>query len=148
MKLRVISFLLLVFTVVAISGYSPAYADEKMPTAFEKAEVKPALFVVARFVVAKDVQDREPVDATDIFPSATDKVYCFLEAKDIIEETNVECVWYLNGTQMRVSSLTLSKGSRWRTYANKSINGQRGDWKVDLRDANGTVLKSVSFKVE
>lgn len=148
MRLRIVGASLLVFAVLAVSGYSPAFAEEKLPTAFEKAEVKPELFTIARFVVAKDVKDKEPVGVTERFPVETDKAYCYLEAADIIKDTRVECAWYLNDALVRVSSLSLSKGVRWRTYANKTINRQRGDWRVDLSDGKGNVFKSVSFKVE
>lgn len=148
MNSRVATSILFILAVLVISGYVPAFADEKLPTVFEKADDKPELFTVARFVVAKDVKNREPVGVSETFPAATGKVYCYLEAAIITEGSNVECIWFYNGAKVRVSSLSLNKGSRWRTYANKTINGQKGDWKVDLRDANGKVLKSVSFKVE
>ena len=148
MKSRLSSFIFSVLAILVIIAYSPVFAEDKAAVPDAKADVKPAGFTISRFVVATDVQAREPVSVVDTFPASTDKVYCFLEAADVIEETTVECVWYLNNAQMRASTLSLSKGSRWRTYANKTVAGQRGDWRVDLRDAKGTILKSVSFKVE
>jgi hypothetical protein len=35
-----------------------------------------------------------------------------------------------------------------RTYANKNLMGLKGDWKVEIRDPGGNVLKDVKFKVE
>lgn len=134
--------------VLAVSGFTPAYSAETTAVAPAKAEAKHELFTVARLVVAKGVQDKEPVDVSDVLPASTDKAYCFLEAKDISEDTEVEFVWYLGTNEMRATKVNLQKGPRWRVYVNKTINGQRGDWRVDLRDANRTVIKSAAFKVE
>jgi len=134
------------FTILVSGGLSPAFSEDKAPAV--KADVKPELFTVVRFVIARDVKDREPVDIVDVLPASTDKAYCFLEVKDVSADTDAEFVWYLGDKEMRTTSVTLKQGPRWRTYANKTINGLRGDWRVDIRDANGTILKSVNFKVE
>jgi hypothetical protein len=39
-------------------------------------------------------------------------------------------------------------GPRWRTYADKNLYGLKGDWKVEVRDAKGNLIKDVKFKVE
>jgi hypothetical protein len=39
-------------------------------------------------------------------------------------------------------------GKRWRTYANKNLRGLKGDWKIEIKDADGNLLKEVKFKVE
>jgi len=39
-------------------------------------------------------------------------------------------------------------GSKWRTYAHKNLRGLKGDWKVEIKDANGNLIKDVKFKVE
>ncbi len=44
------------------------------------------LFTVARLVIAGSVENREPVGIVDAFSSTTEKVYCFLEARDIAED--------------------------------------------------------------
>ena len=44
--------------------------------------------------------------------------------------------------------LPLRMGKRWRTWADKNLRGLKGDWKVEIVDADGNVLKEVQFKVE
>jgi hypothetical protein len=39
-------------------------------------------------------------------------------------------------------------GPRWRTYAFKNLWGLKGDWRVEIKDADGNLLKDVKFKVE
>ena len=45
-------------------------------------------------------------------------------------------------------SLPLKMGSRWRTFAYKNLNGMKGEWKVEIKGADGKLLKDVAFKVE
>jgi hypothetical protein len=49
---------------------------------------------------------------------------------------------------MRKIGLSLKAGSRWRTSAHKNLGGLKGDWKVEIKDADGKLLKEVTFKVE
>jgi hypothetical protein len=45
-------------------------------------------------------------------------------------------------------SVPLKMGPRWRTYAYKNLRELKGDWKVEIRDPDGKVVKDVRFKVE
>jgi hypothetical protein len=49
---------------------------------------------------------------------------------------------------MATVELAIHKGLRWRTYSSKELKGLRGDWKVELRDVNGSVLETVTFSVK
>jgi hypothetical protein len=48
---------------------------------------------------------------------------------------------------MRKDTQQVKKSSRWRTWANKGINGMKGDWKVTVLDESGALLKSAAFTV-
>ena len=107
-----------------------------------------SLFRIERFVVAGSIENREPVDILNAVSSSTEKIYCFLEARGITEDTAVSLVWYHGGNKMATVELAIHKGPRWRTYSSKELKGLRGDWKVELRDVNGSVLETVAFSVE
>jgi hypothetical protein len=49
---------------------------------------------------------------------------------------------------MLKTNVPLKTGPRWRTYAYKNLRELKGDWKVEIRDPEGKVLKDVKFKVE
>jgi hypothetical protein len=115
----------------------PAYGQEKATG-----------FTIARFVVGTGVENREPVGVAEMFPAPTEKVFCFLEATGISEDTEVSFVWFYGEKEMLKTSLPLKMGSRWRTYASKNLAGMKGDWKVELRDSSGNSLKEIAFKVE
>jgi hypothetical protein len=104
-------------------------------------------FRIERFVVAGSIENREPVGIVNDVSSSTEKIYCFLEARDIKEDTAVSLVWYHGGNKMATVELAIYKGPRWRTYSSKELKGLRGDWKVELQDVNGSVLETVTFSV-
>jgi hypothetical protein len=105
-------------------------------------------FTVERFVVAEGVSDREPVGVAEAFPAGQEEVYCFLEAGDIADKTTVSFLWYHEGTEVASVELPLGAGARWRTWSSKNIAGRTGQWSVELRDASGATVKSLTFKVE
>lgn len=105
-------------------------------------------FSIERLVIAGGIENREPVDIKESFPATTEKVYCFIEAKNIKDDTNITVVWSNNGKEVLKTSLPLKKGVRWRTYADKRLYGMKGEWKVDILDGAGNPVKSVTFRVE
>ena len=113
----------------------------------EKAKEGTSL-TIARLVVATGVENSEPVSAAETFAASTEKVYCFLEATNIAKDTEVSFVWSYGDKEMLKTTLPLKAGPKWRTYANKNLRGLKGDWKVEIKDAGGKVLKDVKFKVE
>jgi len=133
--------LLLISTVILAWIMTPqAYGQEK---AKEGASLS-----IARLVVATGVENSEPAGAAETFPASTEKVYCFLEATNIAKDTEVSFVWSYGDKEMLKTILPLKAGPKWRTYANKNLRGLKGDWKVEIKDSEGKVLKGVKFKVE
>jgi hypothetical protein len=104
-------------------------------------------FKVARLVLATDIVNREPVGITTAFPEGAEQAYCFLEAQDIQKNTQVAFVWYYKDTETARIELPVRKGSRWRTYSSKKFGVRRGPWRVDIEDADGNVLQSLTFEV-
>lgn len=105
-------------------------------------------FTVAKMGVGTGMENRELVGEAETFPVETEKVYCYLEAKDISVDTTVTFVWSLDGKELNRTTVSLKQGSRWRTWAQKAIYNKKGDWRVDLQDSTGNVVHSVSFKIE
>ena len=105
-------------------------------------------FTISRMVVSERIADKEPAAVAETFSADTEKVFCFLEATAIEYDTTVSFVWYLEGREMARVTLPLKKGMRWRTYSSKKLGGLKGNWQVDLQEASGVVLNSVSFQVQ
>jgi len=147
MKKHGAGILVLVLMVIAVGGMIlPVYAQEKSKEEGAPKEMAP--FVVKRLVIGTGVENGEPAGLAETFPASTEKVYCFLEATDIAKDTEVSFVWFSGEKEMSKFSVPLKEGPRWRTYANKNLREIKGDWKVEIRDSEGKVVKDVKFKVE
>jgi hypothetical protein len=151
MKRHGIGIWILVLVVIAAWGITlPVYGQEKAkPEAPAKETGKGvAAFAVKRLVVGTGVENNEPIGAAEIFPASTEKVYCFLEAGDIAKDTEATFVWFHGEKEMLKFSAPLKMGPRWRTHANKNLRELKGDWKVEIRDSDGNLVKDIKFKVE
>jgi hypothetical protein len=140
MMVLVVSVLVLWGMVLSASGQEKAKP--------EAAPKETAALTIARAVVGTGVENGEPAGVAETFPASTEKVTCFIEATNISKDTEVTFAWSQGGKELSKFSLPLKMGSRWRTYAYKNINGMKGDWKVEIKDADGKLLKDVTFKVE
>lgn len=129
--------LVIILTVVGVSvalWALPAFSEE-------------GGFTVSRLVVGTGVVNREPVGVAETFSASDDKVYCFLEALDITEDTSVSFVWFHEDSETARVEVPLGQSPRWRTYSSKLLGGRTGQWKVELQDTAGNILNSVSFEV-
>ncbi len=104
-------------------------------------------FTISRAVVGTGVEKNEPVGVAETFPGTTEKVYCFLEATDIAKDTEVSLVWLHGQDEKLKTTLPLKQGKRWRTYADKNLRGLKGDWRVEIKDTEGNLVKEIKFKV-
>ena len=114
---------------------------------FSAAE-EASLFQIKRLVIAGSIENKEPVGIVNAFSSSTEKVYCFLEAGDVLEDTTASFIWFHGEQEAAAVKLPLMKSKKWRTYSSKKLGGRTGDWRVELRDENDMVLETVSFTVE
>ena len=139
--------LVLFLTAMVVLGMIlPAYGQEKGKP--EGAAKEAAPFAVKRLVIGTGVENGEPVGAAETFPASTEKLYCFLEATDITKDVEISFVWYNGEKELSKFAVPLKMGPRWRTYAYKNLRGLKGDWKVEIKDPDGKVVKDVKFKVE
>jgi len=136
-------------TWILILILAAATAWGMVPPVFAQEKAKEgAGFTIARLVVGAGVENREPTGVAETFPASTDKIYCFLEATNIAKDTEASLVWFLGEKEIWKISLPLKMGPKWRTYAFKNLRGLKGDWKVEIKDAAGNLVKDVKFKVE
>jgi hypothetical protein len=139
--------LVVVLAVFTVWGMICTVSGQAKPE--QKATSKePAGFTIARVVVGTGVENNEPVGVTESFPVSREKVYCFLQVNGIDKDTEVSLVWFHNQDEKLKTILPLKMGKTWRTYANKNLRGLKGDWKIEIKDAGGNLLKEVKFKVE
>jgi hypothetical protein len=156
------TFLAIVLATAAAAGLGLAMVQEQQ-TPPPAAPPAPSL-TVEEAVMCTGVVDRVPqgipqaaAPATEAQPGTTagggdapfplGKVYCFTKVSGTAP-TTIKHVWYFGGNAVHTMELAIG-GSPWRTWSNKTVPPEMaGDWKVDIQDANGAVLKTLNFSVK
>jgi Protein of unknown function (DUF2914) len=101
---------------------------------------------VAAAEIGKSVVNRELVDPGTSFPVTVGKLYCFSKIANISAASQITHVWYYGDTERARISLSVNPPS-WRTYSSKIIQAHEiGAWRVEILDASGTLLQTVSFQ--
>jgi hypothetical protein len=114
----------------------------------EASSKKEKNLTLARMVAAAGVESREPLGAAERFSAQTERVYCFIEARDISEDVELTLRWYAGDKPVGEILLPLKQGAKWRTWAYKNLHGRKGDWKVEAATPDGKILKEIFFRVE
>lgn len=160
MKLVVASLLAIPALALAQAAQPAAPAKEAAPAAApmkaepaREAPQPPAAEPTAGGAAVADaklgtgVVDREPEGVAESFKTDVGKVYCWTKVTGA-EGTEITHAWYKGDEKMSEVKLAV-KFSSTRTWSYKTIPADgSGDWRVDVVAADGTVLKSLSFKVE
>jgi len=95
--------------------------------------------------VATAVVDRMPQGAATTFPATVGELYVWSSITDAAG-TSIQHVWMHDGNEYPVT-LAIG-GSPWRTWSSKAIPPEwAGDWTVEIRAQDGTVLETLSFTV-
>jgi len=139
--------LFLVGSMVRAADQAPAAAPASAPAqvpADTAAETPTGSIEVMRMVLTSQVQDREP-GAEITAAKVGDAVVCFTQIRSGVGETTVTHRWMHEAENSGDVSLAI-KGSPWRTYSRKTVS-EPGNWKVQVLDSAGSVLKEASFSV-
>ncbi|OGS46265.1 MAG: hypothetical protein A2539_02745 [Elusimicrobia bacterium RIFOXYD2_FULL_34_15] len=137
--------LLLVLLVLGLAGSA---IGEEMAADQATEQTTAQSLTVTDMAFCKSIADREPVDKAETFASDIGKVYCWTVITGATMPTEIKHVWYYNDKKIIEVPLTV-KYARTRTWSAKTILADMvGDWKVEVVDSAGTVLKSGTFKIE
>ncbi len=103
---------------------------------------------VADAVVARSIIDRVPVGVAESFPADVGKVWCYTRIKGAEGPTTISHRWYYGERLMAEVPLEV-RSALFRTYSSKRIlPSWKGEWRVDVVSEDGTVLKTVRFRIE
>lgn len=105
---------------------------------------------ITELAVTTKVSKGKPIDAVHRISHRTVKaLYCFTRTvADGTGETTIKHVWMRNGQVVKETDLPI-KGKRWRAYSTLPVDASSvGNWRVDIKDGAGTVIKSVEFRVQ
>lgn len=129
----------------------PAFAADPVPPAAPAAPVAEPAAPAASSVsleglaVGSAVVDRALQGAASSFSAdESPRLYCYNKVMAADAPTTITHVWIKDGTER--GTITLNIGANpWRTWSNHAV--EPGSWKVEVRDASGSVIDSVAFTV-
>ncbi len=101
--------------------------------------------VIKDFVLTRAIEQREPIDMVEDFTLADDTGYAFFRVFNDGPPARMTAVWMYEGQVHANVDLTIGTAEGWRTWT--SANLKPGGWRVQLRDAGGTVLAERGFAV-
>lgn len=104
---------------------------------------------VSEAVTAKGVEKQAAIAPGDKFSADVGKVYLLSTIKGAGDNVvEIKHIWYQGSTKVAEVPLKI-KADSWTTFSYAVIDpSQKGEWKVEIVDAAGTVLKSLSFTIE
>lgn len=108
------------------------------------AEVK-----ITEMAVTTKIVRGNPIDAVRRISSTSVKaLFCFTRIVNPSGiETAVKHAWFKNGQLVSEQELRV-EGEKWRTWSKRPIDKDAvGEWRVETRDSAGTVLKTVTFRI-
>lgn len=118
---------------------------EEVSAPMEMVEEAIGLKVEAR--LGTGLEEREIIGEAYNFPSSIGRVYCWTLILGSEEPTEITHVWYYGEKKMAEVKLAI-KSQRYRTWSCKTILPEWvGNWRVEVVDAVGNLLKSISFEV-
>lgn len=101
--------------------------------------------VIRDFVLARGVNDREPVGVTKNFSRHDERGYAHVRIDNDGTATRLTFVWEIDGAEHARIPLQIGKSPAWRTWT--SVNLRPGEWTVKLVNETGMVLAENKFTV-
>jgi hypothetical protein len=99
-------------------------------------------------VVTTAVVQRAPVDVVDVLNAADISLFCFTRVAGAEPPTRIEHVWFRGEQQMARVTLPVN-APEWRTWSSKRVLPDwQGAWRVEVLDAEGTLLQTVEFELQ
>lgn len=111
--------------------------------ALEAEELK-----IVEAVICRSVEGRVPIGAGDVFARDSERLYCFSRVAGGEVGSEIVHTWFYQGAPAAAVRLPV-RSNDWRTYSSKRIGaGAVGEWRVEIRAADGRLLHEIRFMVE
>ena len=106
---------------------------------------------MTRLITSAGIVDREPSVEASIFPVEEEKIYAFMELANTTDEIIELDVVFTGPKGESTGYVTVevpANTPRWRTWAYTRYANTVGQWKVEVRLKDGTLLGKLAFDVD
>ncbi|HEY5975604.1 MAG TPA: DUF2914 domain-containing protein [Geobacteraceae bacterium] len=104
---------------------------------------------ITELAVTTRIAKGNPIDSVHrISSAAVTSLYCFTRTEGSDDtDTFISHVWYRGEEKVGEYKLPV-RGKKWRTFSKKGVErGWAGDWRVEVLDSEGQLLKTVRFRM-
>lgn len=103
---------------------------------------------LGKAVMAQSMERLSPRETARTFSPSVGKLYAYTQVLGAREETKIIHLWFYGDRVLAEVKLPV-RSVNWRTFSSKKIApGMRGNWRVDITTADGTLLKSLPFTIQ
>jgi Protein of unknown function (DUF2914) len=103
---------------------------------------------ISEGVVTTGISDRAPVDQVTTQSHDVGQLYCFTHVVGAPADSSITHVWYWGDKEMARVELPV-RSNNWRTWSSKRLLPEwTGAWHVDVLDAEGNKLTTISFTID
>lgn len=147
--MQILSFVLVAAAAGAQQTVAPATPPVPPAPPAPETPAQPPGFTINRLETAIGVDPQlGPVGVAVAFPTTQDKVWAFLELTNVDKDTSITLVWIQGSQERERMTQNVPKSSQWTTWAYKTVASMTGDWKVQVLDEAGNVVKTATFTVK
>ena len=98
-------------------------------------------------VMCESIDNFKPVNPGVVFSISSGEVFCFSNFDPVLEKTHVFHKWYKKDKLIFTMRLTLSP-PKWASFSRIQIrDADKGPWRVEIHDADGTILQTLRFSM-
>ncbi len=127
-----------VFYFVVILLFAAANVCSQQPDAKMK---------MVQAVICESIDNFKPVNPGVVFSISSGEVFCFSEFDPVFEKTHVLHQWYKKDKLIFTMRLTISP-PKWSSFSRVQIrDADKGPWRVEIHDADGTILQTLRFSM-
>jgi len=142
---RRIQIMILCLAWVAVLFPGDALPDEVKLSSYD--DQRPQSLLVSNAQICEGVNDQVPVNPTVALSAAKGKAFCFSEIDGITSSTVIFHNWLRRDVHTVRVKLAVNP-PRWSTFSSISLqDADRGPWRVEITDMDGTMLKTLRFSV-
>jgi hypothetical protein len=106
-----------------------------------------AKMVLTQAVMCESIENFKPVIPAVVFSISQGEVFCFSNFNPVFEKTYIFHKWYKKDKLIFTMRLTLSP-PKWSSFSSMQIrNADKGPWRVEIRDVDDTLLKTLRFSM-
>ncbi len=98
-------------------------------------------------VMCESIENFQPVNPAVVFSISQGEVFCYSNFDPVIEKSFIFHKWYKKDKLIFTMRLTLSV-PKWSTFSRIQIrNADKGPWRVEIRDSDEVLLKTLRFSM-